>query len=85
MTPSELKREHEAAFPESEFFCRENMRFAGDTMRNYGVRKEYVRERRGGWLVGHRDVWELYRKKPVKNGLQTSAYFDRETFKRVFI
>ena len=81
MTPSGLKRLHEEAHPNSLFFSRENMRFAGDTMRNYGVRAVCVLDA-GRTRVA---AWELYRKKPVKNGLQQSAYFDQTTFKRVFI
>jgi hypothetical protein len=67
------------------------MKFFGDTMRNYGVRD-------GGTIPYHFDdtgnnysdtartieVWELYRKHPVKHGLNSSAYFDKKTFRRVF-
>jgi len=67
------------------------MKFFGDTMHNYGVRD-------GGIIPYHWDdtgnnysetprmieVWELYRKHPVKHGLDSSAYFDKKTFKRVF-
>lgn len=71
MTPSELKSNVEQANPNSRFFSRENMKFSGDTMKNYGVRD-----------AG--DCWELYRKKPAKGALQNSALFDKKTFKRVF-
>lgn len=74
MTPSELKRRHETAFPESKFFCRENMRGAGDTMRNYGCRMT---------TLNITEAWELYRRYPAKYGGHSSAYFDRATFKRV--
>lgn len=30
------------------------------------------------------EVWELYRKRAVKHGLRTSAYFRKDNFKRVF-
>lgn len=30
------------------------------------------------------EVWELYRKRPVKNNLQESAYFHTKTFERVY-
>ena len=72
MTSSELKHQVEQAGNEPYFFTRKTMKFFGDTMRNYGVR-----------LSG--DNWELYRKKPVKHGLSRSAYFDKKTFKRVFV
>lgn len=66
MTASELKSKVEAAG--SLFFHAHNMRRHGDTMRNYGVRD-----------VG--DCWELWRKRPVKNGKFMSAYFDKDTFR----
>ena len=69
MTPSELKRKHQDAVPCSHYFDAETMRHFGDTMANYGVRTSGA-------------YWELYRKKPVKDGLQTSAYFDKTTFQR---
>jgi hypothetical protein len=89
MTPSELKYQVEQAGHDSHFFTRDSMKFAGDTMRNYGVcaatitanynaAGEYVPE---GVSV---EVWELYRKRPVKHGLRDSAYFDKQTFSRVY-
>lgn len=69
MTASKLKAKVEATG--SYFFTRKTMRFFGDTMRNYGVRD-----------TG--DAWELYRKKPVKHGLKSSAYFDKLTFECVY-
>jgi len=68
MIPSDLKYEVEKTG--SVFFTRESMRFFGDTMRNYGVRQAD-------------NTWELYRKKPVKHGLQKSAFFDMKTFERI--
>jgi len=70
--PSELKYQVEQAGHDSHFFTRKTMKFFGDTMRNYGVRH-----------CG--DMWELYRKKPVNHGLQSSAYFCKFTFKRITI
>lgn len=70
MTPSELKYNVEQAGYSPYFFTRKTMKFFGDTMRNYGVRD-----------LG--DRWELYRKKPVKHGLRGSAYFSKDTFKRI--
>lgn len=68
MTPSELKRQYESAHPNGLFFSRNNMKFLGDTMSNYGVRD----------AGSH---WELYRKKPVKQGVRNSMYFDKITFR----
>ncbi len=79
-TASELKHQVEYHNPQSKFFTRNNMRFAGDTMRNYGVRSTTI-ENSYGELV---EVWELYRRKPVKYGLQKSAYFCKTTFRQVF-
>lgn len=73
MTPSKLKAEILARRPMSEFFSRGTMRFFGDTMKNYGVRSY------------DDNTWELYRKRPVKHGLQDSAYFDKRTFTIVFL
>jgi hypothetical protein len=70
MTPSELKYQHELHNPESYFFERKTMRFFGDTMKNYGVRRISA------------NTVELYRKKPVKHGLQTSAFFNTITYKK---
>ncbi len=78
MTPSELKH-HVANGSDSLFFSRDSMKFAGDTMRNYGVRAATINT-----IHGTAEVWELYRKHPVKHGLHASAYFDRVTFSRVY-
>lgn len=88
MTPSELKYQHEKAVPNCFFFSRDSMKFFGDTMKNYGVRSsklvvEYID---GTYLDGEKriiDVWELYRKKPVKHGLMTTQFFDKTTFEIV--
>jgi hypothetical protein len=72
MTVYELKYKISDEYPF--YFSKETMKFFGDTFRNYGVRRVK--------LCGH-DCYELYRKKPVLNGLQTSAFFDLNTFKRV--
>jgi len=77
MTPSELKANVEGTG--SHFFDRNNMRFAGDTMRNYGVTTETIKRYSGDTV----ECWELYRKKPVKHGLNSPAYFHKETFERV--
>lgn len=77
-TASDLKYWHETKNPDSYFFTRKTMKFHGDTMKNYGVRLVYVTGRDG------RPVYELYRRRPVKFGIKSSAYFDAETFQRVF-
>lgn len=71
ITPSELKYLVECTG--STYFSKENMKFAGDTMSNYGVR--VVAVDKAGWTTPDM-VYELYRKKPVKYGLQNSAFFD---------
>jgi len=78
MTPSELKRNVDATG--SNYFGRNSMKFFGDTMSNYGCRTAEIR------FVGTtvaKEVWELYRKRPVKHGLQDSVYFEKETYKKV--
>lgn len=89
MTPAELKA-HVSTGTESHFFERSSMRFFGDTMSNYGVRSATVRtqyDAAGNYTDAagvHVDCWELYRRRPVKHGLRTSAYFDKVTFARIF-
>ena len=83
MTPSQLKYEHERRFPGSIFFSPENMKFAGDTMRNFGVRKVRVEASYDG-EVQVVDAWELYRKQPTPKGLSKSFFFDSATFERHF-
>ena len=75
MTPSELKVNILALDPDSHFFDRKTMKFFGDTMRNYGVRKAEIEGV---------DVWELYRKRPVKHNRQDSAFFRTTDFQQVF-
>ena len=77
MTKTELKQKITANG--SHFFDRKSMKFFGDTMRNYGVRESVV----DTLTQKNVEVYELYRKRPVKNGLAKSAYFDRQTFKKV--
>ena len=80
-TASDLKFELERLHPDSMYFARENMKFFGDTMRNYGVRQP----RKIVDIMGEeRMAYELYRKRPVKNGLARSAFFDSETLLQVF-
>lgn len=81
LTPSDLKYRVEGARAEFRFFIRQNMKFSGDTMGNYGVRRHpvVVQTLHGPYLA-----WELYRKRPVKCGLQASAFFDVQTMAQVF-
>jgi hypothetical protein len=74
MTKSELRQR--VMETGSHFFDRSTMRFFGDTMANYGVLKNPVD-------INGVQCWVLYRRKPVKHGLCSSAYFDCQTFKRV--
>lgn len=64
------------------FFTRKTMKFFGDTMKNYGVRKVVGVRLSGGEPI---KLFELYRKRPVKNGPFSSAYFCADKFERVFI
>lgn len=75
MTPSELKANILKHNPGSHFFDRKTMQFFGDTMKNYGVRKTEI---------GGVPVWELYRKRPVKHGVRSSAFFRATDFQQVF-
>ena len=78
MNASQLKEKVENTG--SYFFSRGAMQFFGDTMRNYGVRTAVIETRERDNVV----CWELWRKRPVKHGTQSSAYFDKETYKRVY-
>lgn len=84
ISAGELKYRVENAGHDSHFFDRSTMRFFGDTMRNYGVRDA------GKLVCGYGesarlvDCWELYRRRPVKHGNTSSAYFCKATNARVF-
>ena len=75
MTPSELEANILKHKPDSHFFDQKTMKFFGDTMSNYGVRKAEI----NGLAV-----WELYRKRLVKHGLKSSAFFRVSDFQQVF-
>jgi hypothetical protein len=62
------------------YFKRSGMKFFGDTMKNYGLRTVEFKDNRGQ----PRKAYELYRRKPVHRGIETSVYFDMDSFKRVF-
>jgi|14_taG_2_1085336.scaffolds.fasta_scaffold19858_3 hypothetical protein len=78
-TPSQLKVFVENGPTDSYFFSPDTMRFWGDTMRNYGVR----------WHDKEAGILELYRRRAVNGGLDSSAYFtaseDGESARRVFL
>ena len=87
-TASDLRGFIEDSGRESHFFDRDTMKFFGDTMKNFGVRKTVILasfDKEGNYHENgiERDVWELYRRKPVKHNNQKSAYFDPDTFRRV--
>jgi hypothetical protein len=50
----------------SHFFDHSSMKFFGDTMANYGMRST---------KISGIEYFELYRRKTVKHGLNTSSYF----------
>ena len=83
-TKSDLKHAVSSG-TDSHFFDRSSMKFFGDTMANYGLRVTTINEHIGAGFNQQKTVYELYRRKPVKHGLKDSAYFDMDTFKRVFI
>ena len=75
-TASDLKYLYEQSNPDGHFFDRKTMKFFGDRMKNYGVRKVRLQsENRPDEVF---DGYELYRRKPVKDGLQTSAFFNED-------
>jgi len=78
MTPSELKSKVNATG--SKYFDYAAMRMFGDTMANYGVRKTKVDTPRRKGVP----CYELYRKRPVKEGLRCSAFFDATTFNQIY-
>lgn len=80
-TASDLKYAVENAGHEPYFFTRCSMKFFGDTMKNYGIRQPREIVTGSGETVR---AYELVRRRPVKHGLQTSAWFHAETFARVF-
>ena len=71
MTIYELKYNVENKAKKKCFFSRKTMSFFGDTLKNFGV-------------IDNGDAWKVYRRKPVKHGLQNSFYFDKITFKQVY-
>lgn len=90
MTPSQLK-EHilSSKGKETHFFDRETMRFFGDKMANFGVRRvrvsygDEVNPQTGRYELQECDAWELYRRRPVKHGLHSSHYFRADNFRQI--
>lgn len=80
-TASDLKHYVQNAGHESFFFDRGNMRFFGDTMRNYGVRQARTITTNTGETA---KAYELFRRRPVRHGLRESAWFCASSFRRVF-
>jgi hypothetical protein len=74
---SKLRARIEANRHETHFFSRENMRFSGDTMRNYGARGPLKFRTNAGEECY---VFELYRRKATRKGLTGSAYFRADTY-----
>ena len=73
MTASELKYLYEQN-DSGYFFTRKTMKFFGDTMRNYGVRACIV----AMWDGTTQNALELYRRRAVKHGLNSSHYFTEQ-------
>ena len=90
MTPSDLKYHVEQTGQEPHFFDRATMRFFGDTMRNFGVRRvtvsgysDEINPETGKYEIRKFDCWELYRKRAVKHGNRGSFYFRTDNFHRI--
>ena len=87
MNASELKYHVESTG--NTHFERAEMKFFGDTMRNYGVRAVTVRSdynQNGEYVPGGGvkiEAWELYRKHAVKHGNKSSAFFSKDTYTRL--
>jgi len=80
MTSSELKAKVEESGQERYFFTPKTMKFFGDRMSNYGVCETVI----DTYSEKNVPVYELYRRKPVKHGLMSSAYFRKDTLARAF-
>lgn len=84
MTASTLKHWHEYHNPDSLFFSRDSMKFAGDTMSNFYVPAGVVEVET---FTGDKyTCYELVRRHRTSKGMPpTTFYFDTETFKRIHI
>ena len=68
------------------YFHRETMKAFGDTMRNYGVKMVEIELDNAFNHDGSRaraNVWELYRRRPVDEGLNSSAFFAMDDFRLI--
>jgi hypothetical protein len=86
MNASELKLKIEQATEGSRFFSKENMRFAGDTMANFGVQSTNLPvedQETTPPSIKEVVVWELYRKQPTRKGFLGSFYFRKDTYEQV--
>jgi hypothetical protein len=78
MTVYELKQFYLENNPDGLFFCHSNMQFFGDTLKNFGVR-DGGRVRVFTGEIGEVEVWDLYRRRPVKCGVYGHcAYFRKD-------
>lgn len=57
MTAYQLKAKVEENNPESLFFSKKNMKFAGDSMKNYGVREVEIQLRDGSIVNAYELPW----------------------------
>lgn len=93
-TVAHLMHDYDLANPGSLRFEAGTMRYWGDSMQNYGVRRRSVtcfdwneakdtvaRNRAGEPKLITVNAWELYRKEPVNFGVQTSLFLHPDTFK----
>ena len=79
-TSAELKQLYERNYPNGRFFDRKTMRFFGDTMSNFGVRDGgKVKALSDSCDIEEVEVWELYRRRPVKSGLHGHCCFFRKS------
>lgn len=86
-TPADLKAHVEST--ESHFFDRKTMKFFGDTMANYGLRKAKVKlvtKYVNGVPCEFEEVeaYELYRRKPVKYNNRSSTFWAVADLRRLF-
>ena len=83
-TASDLKRAVIAA--DGHFFDRDTLNFFGDTMANYYVPQEYKEAAIFSVVDNMGEIHhccQLRRKRPVKGGVMTPAYFDQLTFAHI--
>jgi len=84
MTIHELKYNYELNNPEGFFFSRKTMKFFGDRLSNFGVRKAVIKATTTKGIEDL-EVYDLIRKRPVKHGLYGHCvYLRRDNFKVVF-